>query len=306
MKKKLGWLTAVAALCLTCDSGCRHGCQKGCSPAPRPGVVAGPPGGVFLPGGPVQQPVLPPPGFTQPAPMMQPLPGTQGPLGPPQIPPPPAPIMSGSKFEQRAEPQWLPGEVTVQLGTPQPIITDAPAQKAIPQQPQVAEATPKSNAVKTPIAPGAFPVGIPQFAQARERVSAGLRPLLDDGLDWLKEQGYRTVINLREPGIVDSADRKQVEKRGMAYVSFEVSPLKLTKKLVDDFNKVIADPAAQPVFVYDRDGALAGSVWYLHFRTTDGATGEEARGKAAGLGLREERAGLHHEMWLSARQLLEE
>jgi uncharacterized protein (TIGR01244 family) len=213
--------------------------------------------------------------------------------------------MSGSNLSPRDEPQWQPGEATVQLGTPQPIITEAPAKKTTPHPPEVAGVAPKENAVKQQPAPSAFPVGIPQFAQVRERVSGGLRPLLDDGLDWLKDNGYRTVVHVRGPGTADNADRKQVEKRGMHYVALEVSPQTLTKKTVEDFGKLIADDAAQPVFVYDRDGALAGSLWYLHFRR-EGASVDEARQKAAALGLREDRAGTHREMWQSARVLFGE
>ncbi len=301
MNTKLCWLTAVA-LCLAALGGCQHACQRpACGPVsgPQPGVLGPPSSGVFLPGG-GQVPVVPPP---QPLPTgpttVQPLP-SGGTFQPPP-PPPPAPVnpqMSGSNTAPRPQARWQPSEVTIQLGTPQPLKQD-------PNAPQLVAATPKSNAYKPPAGPAVLPVGIPQFAMAHERVSAGLRPMLDDGLDWLKNNGYRTVIHLREPGLIDSADRKQVEKRGMVYVSLEVSP-QLSRKTLDEFNKLVADAAGQPVFVYDRDGALAGSLWYLHFRTAEGAGAETARNRAAALGLREERAGLHREMWLRAHELLAE
>ena len=63
---------------------------------------------------------------------------------------------------------------------------------------------------------------------SEDRVASGLRPLLDGGLDWLQANGYRTVLHLRQPGEDDTADRKQVEKRGMKYLSMEVSPETLT------------------------------------------------------------------------------
>jgi protein tyrosine phosphatase (PTP) superfamily phosphohydrolase (DUF442 family) len=258
-------------------------------------------------------PALPPPGAVPippggPAP--QPLPSGQAQQQIP--PPPPIPLpsgQSGSNLVPRNDALWQPGEVTVQLGTPQPIVTEAPTRTAVqdpPTQAQIADVAPKGNTAKPQPAATALPVGIPQFNLARERVGAGLRPLLDDGLDWLKDNGYRTVIYLREPGTADSSDRKQVEKRGMTYVSIELSPQQLTKQTVEDFNKLIADTAAQPVFVYDRDGALAGSLWYLHFRSVDGASADQARLKAAALGLREDRGGLHREMWLRANAVIAE
>ena len=58
------------------------------------------------------------------------------------------------------------------------------------------------------------------------------------------------------------------------------------------------------MFVYDRDGALAGGLWYWYFRTIDMQTDDAARVPAAALGLRESRMGLHTDMWLALQKLL--
>src|SRR5262249_19368858 len=98
-------------------------------------------------------------------------------------------------------------------------------QAASPLPPQTAKAPPPPSPIKVqePPATPPLPVGIPQFATARPGVASGLKPLLD-GLDWLQENGYRTVLHLRLPGTEDAADRKQIEKRGLKYLSLEVSP----------------------------------------------------------------------------------
>jgi protein tyrosine phosphatase (PTP) superfamily phosphohydrolase (DUF442 family) len=114
------------------------------------------------------------------------------------------------------------------------------------------------------------------------------------------------VLHLRRPGEDSATDRKQVEKRGMKYVSMEVSPMLLSKELLDEFNRTVGDAGGYPLFVYDRDGALAGSLWYLHFRTVDGSNDEVARIRAGALGLREDREGLHREMWDVTRQFSRE
>jgi protein tyrosine phosphatase (PTP) superfamily phosphohydrolase (DUF442 family) len=151
-----------------------------------------------------------------------------------------------------------------------------------------------------------LPVGIPQFAQAKDRVASGLRPTLDDGLDWLQANGYKTVLHLVKPGEEDNADRKQVEKRGLRYLRLEVSAQSLTRPLMDEFNRVVTDKALQPLFVYDRDGSLAGGLWYLHFRTFELAADDVARVRAAALGLREDAGGAHRDMWLAIQRLLSE
>ena len=74
--------------------------------------------------------------------------------------------------------------------------------------------------------------------------------------------------------------------------------------MVDEFNKIVADPANRPLFAYDKDGSLAGALWYLHFRTADKLADEEARKRAAALGLKEDADGAPREMWLAVQKYL--
>ncbi len=145
-----------------------------------------------------------------------------------------------------------------------------------------------------------LPVGIPQFAQVKDRVSSGLKPLVDGGLDWLQAHRYRAVLHVRAPGADDSADRQQVEKHGMRYLSLELSPQTLSPNVVSAFMAAVDNPDNQPLFVYDRDGSLAGALWYLYFRTAEKAGDEAARARAARLGLRPENT----EMWLAISRYL--
>jgi protein tyrosine phosphatase (PTP) superfamily phosphohydrolase (DUF442 family) len=191
---------------------------------------------------------------------------------------------------------WRAGENDVRLSPPiasaPPVRTDTSPPAKLPSGPPAAQAV--------------LPVGIPQFNVVKDKVANGLRPMLDDGLDWLRTNGYRTVLHLRAPGEDDTADRQQVEKRGMAYVSIEVSAQTLTRKTLDEFSRGVSDPAGYPLFVYDRDGSLAGALWYLHFRLVDRDPDETARVRAANLGLREDREGNHRAMWLAVQKLLSE
>jgi hypothetical protein len=150
-----------------------------------------------------------------------------------------------------------------------------------------------------------LPVGIPQFANVREKVGSGLRPILD-GVEWLRENGYQAVLHIRQPGEDDTSDRKLFEMRGLKYLSLEISPQTLSGALVQEFNRIVADPANLPLFVYDKDSVLAGGLWYLHFRTVDHASAEEARVKAARLGFKEDHNEQHRLMWLAIQKYLSE
>jgi protein tyrosine phosphatase (PTP) superfamily phosphohydrolase (DUF442 family) len=189
----------------------------------------------------------------------------------------------------------------VSLGGPQPVAPDQQRESArlgSPQSPEPPRAAPE----KPPRSPE-LPVGIANFAVALPDVASGLRPMLD-GLDWLKANGYRAVLQVRAPGENSDADRRLFEQRGLKYLTLEVSPTTLTAQVVDEFNKIVTDPANRPLFVYDRDGSLTGALWYLHFRTAGKLSDEEARKKAAQLGLKEDADGASREMWLAVQKYL--
>jgi protein tyrosine phosphatase (PTP) superfamily phosphohydrolase (DUF442 family) len=195
---------------------------------------------------------------------------------------------------------WRPGDGNgVHLEPPVAANSDGsrvPEMPKVPEKPRVRDERDLSPA---------FPVGIPQFAIAKEGVASGLRPSIE-GLDWLKDNGYRTVLQVRRPGEDDAADRKQVSKRGLKYVSLEVSPETLSRQMVADFSKVVEDTGGRPLFVYDKDGMLAGGLWYLYFRTVEKDSDETARVKAARLGLSEAAEGDHKTMWLAIQKYLSE
>jgi protein tyrosine phosphatase (PTP) superfamily phosphohydrolase (DUF442 family) len=152
-------------------------------------------------------------------------------------------------------------------------------------------------------APGA-PVGITLFSEVKEKALAtGLKPDLE-GLDWLKANKYRTVIHFHRADVNDSADKEQVERRGMKFISIVVTPATLTKELVEQFGKTIGDAANQPVFVYDRDGLLSGAMWYLHLRLNEKVPDELARGRAELYGLREKGSEEAAALWDAIQKIL--
>lgn len=234
------------------------------------------------------------------------------PPGPPArtnvVPPPPAP----PTFSYFCPPgdaivaQLGPGNSSTPLPAAPPT-TQAGAQISLfPPEPEEGPSR-SSSAPSLPLplassSPGtSIPTGIPNFTQVEQGIAAGHRPALEEGLDWLQRQGYRKVILLKLPGEDDSADRKQIEKRGMLYVALEVSPATLSPLLVQDFARLVGDRTQQPLFVYDRDGSLAGGMWFLYFRTIELLDGDAANLRALPLGYRDDLSEAHRRMWLAVQ-----
>jgi protein tyrosine phosphatase (PTP) superfamily phosphohydrolase (DUF442 family) len=272
----------IPLLALGCAllAGCRHNrCHRD---PPRPSC---PPAGSLIP--PAGIPDGPPPlsptprGFS-PAPGsgFAPAPGNGGNgaelLLPQQIPP-------GKSRSEYPRPPAAPRRGAI-LGDPDYV-----------EQPKILDAETPKDAGTAPAekrSPGPDTlVGIAEFIQVKDGVSTGLRPTID-GLDWLKTQGYKTVVYLRRPGDDDTTDRRQVERRGMKFVSLEMSPEKLTKAWIDTFNETVGRSADRPVFVYSRETSAAAAVWYLHLRTAEFLTHDEARVRARRLGLKDEQSDM--------------
>jgi protein tyrosine phosphatase (PTP) superfamily phosphohydrolase (DUF442 family) len=154
-----------------------------------------------------------------------------------------------------------------------------------------------------PPEPPAFTSTIPRFNVVYDSVHAGEQPLAD-GFNWLKDNGYRTVVFLRAAGEDDSGARAEVEAKGLKYLSLEVGPKTLSRELVAEFGKIVKDTRGHPLFVYDKKGMPAGAMWYLHFRLNDNATDADARGRATRLGLKTDESGDHAELWLAINKLL--
>jgi protein tyrosine phosphatase (PTP) superfamily phosphohydrolase (DUF442 family) len=147
------------------------------------------------------------------------------------------------------------------------------------------------------------PIDIPGYVVARPNVATGLRPF-PEGIDWLKARGFKAVLHLRAPGEDDTAARRQFEKKGLRYLSLEVSPKTLTREVYESFDKQVTDTANHPLYVYDKDGSVAGGLWYLHFRLRLKQSDEKARSEAQRVGLRIDEDAEHKAMWLAAQKLL--
>lgn len=299
---RAGWM-AVLPMVLVQGSGCAHSAHS-----TPPVVTAAPPCGC----GPAARsypPAYPPPIAAAPAPQ---LPPGSLPPGPPVVnnyQPPAAAIQPQVTESRNGTPPPNPVETRPMPTPPKarllpPEVPAPPAPK--PDIPASPAETPDEAKPKAPEnRPGAtdFPPDIPQYGLVYDQVAAGLQPF-PEGFRWLKDHGYRAVLFVRAAGEDDSAVRTEVEGKGMKYLTLEVSPTTLNRELVREFGRSIADTRDQPLFVFDRKGMLAGSLWYLHFRMVENQADVQAKARATRLGLKEDAAGEYADLWLAINQLL--
>ena len=283
MRLRNGWLTTLGLL-VAVMGGCKHCCHAPAAVVPPPpcngcgqNVTSG------------AAPRYPPPFTAAPLPPAPPSNGMGGmgmgsqPLPPGQaLPQPGAPSVSEDRFTQ---------------------VPPAPSRQSTAKlQPPKDDSVTPAGGVPGPLE---MPTDIPQFNLVYDKVATGLQPF-PNGYEWLQKQGYKTVLALRQPGEDDSAARQAVERLGMKYMTLEINPAKLSREQVSEFSKLVRDTNAQPLFVSDRKGTLAGALWYLHFQLVDQLPDAQARTRAQRLGLADpaDTDPDLTELWLAIRAVL--
>ncbi len=120
-----------------------------------------------------------------------------------------------------------------------------------------------------------------------DRITVSAQPSTDD-IAQLKNDGFRTIVNLRTEGEEDqpmspAEERQAVEKAGMKYVHLPVSSAGMARELVDKFREQVAELPA-PVLVHCQAGMRAGAFTMMATATKEGWSGDETLEKAKAMG----------------------
>lgn len=131
--------------------------------------------------------------------------------------------------------------------------------------------------------------GIPETLDATNyrRLSPSLavagRPS-PEALAKLKESGFRTAIDIRQPNEGVSITRQAVEAQGLTFLNVPVSPDTFSLADVQKVEAALSDQKAAPVLLFcsssNRVGGVIAVIEYRRGRTKDEAIAE---GKKAGL-----------------------
>lgn len=187
----------------------------------------------------------------------------------------------------------------------QPTTRNDGASENISPQP-IPRGTPKvSKPERVEPKPSGLPIGIAHFAKVKPGVSVGRRPQLE-GLNWLQESGYKTVIYLRSPSEDDTSDKREAEKRGIVYRRLTVSDQTLNSTLLTEFASLVDEANNTPIFVYDNSGQISGAMWYLYFRTVERLDDSSAKAKAEKFGSIETTNDDSKALWIKVQTILVE
>jgi uncharacterized protein (TIGR01244 family) len=119
------------------------------------------------------------------------------------------------------------------------------------------------------------PAAIPNYKVIRPGLATAGQPT-PEALQKLKEQGFKTVINLRsetEPGVKE--EEAAVKALGLKYVSVPITPASLSQEHVDRVAKLLDDAATGPTLLHCGSANRVGAVWTV-MQAQRGKSYEEA------------------------------
>ena len=122
------------------------------------------------------------------------------------------------------------------------------------------------------------PHGVRNFTQVDATFACG-GALSKDAMASLKEAGFVTVVNLRaasEEGANVDAEREAAKAAGIRYAHLPFVSASPDATKVDEFLKIVSDPARQPVLLHCNSGARAAMFWAIKRVLIDGWPVEQA------------------------------
>ncbi len=109
----------------------------------------------------------------------------------------------------------------------------------------------------------------------------------DDDLQKLQNEGFRTIINLRDESEKDyrASEEREVEGRGLNYSSIPVSPELLDDMAMQRFVNAMDTDDAPPIYVHCAGGGRAGVLTLIYLAVENGWSLLQTDATAEELGL---------------------
>ena len=128
---------------------------------------------------------------------------------------------------------------------------------------------------------------IRNFLRVNEEFCTGGQPRLEH-LQALKDDGIRTIINLRTPGEHRAAEEEAKAKElGLRYFNIPVVFAEPKEEQATEFLKITDEPANRPAFIHCTAAIRVGAFWMIRRVMRDGWTIEAAEKEAEKVGLRD-------------------
>jgi len=135
-------------------------------------------------------------------------------------------------------------------------------------------------------APGSSQISAVNFLRVEKNVCTSGQPSVED-LQRLKEEGVRSLINLRRPEedpTGQANERKVAEEIGLKYFSIPVDAANIRPEQVEEFRQILKDQDNAPFYIHCRSAGRVGAFWMIHRVLDDGWACDKAEQEAQQIG----------------------
>jgi len=139
---------------------------------------------------------------------------------------------------------------------------------------------------------------VPRFLMLNEGLYRGGQPT-QAGFEFLKRQGFKTVVNLRAE---DNRESEVVQRLGMNYIQIPVDEVlpwsQLPEAAIAKYFEIVNNPANYPIFFHCKRGAdRTGAMAALYRMAVQGWGSRKAYDEALDIGMRWYYAGLKSQIY---------
>jgi uncharacterized protein (TIGR01244 family) len=119
-----------------------------------------------------------------------------------------------------------------------------------------------------------------------DQISIAMTPLTPEDLQEAAQSGYKSVMNLRDPGEQGFIryEGSQADIRGLEYVNLPVKPDQLNEELADRVMQQI-DALPKPTLIHCKSGLRSGMMGLMNVAIHEGMSAEDAMQKGKKMGV---------------------
>jgi uncharacterized protein (TIGR01244 family) len=130
---------------------------------------------------------------------------------------------------------------------------------------------------------------IRNFFRVTEQFCTGGQPSMEN-LQEMKEQGVRSVVNLRQASEYNFEEEASIAKQlELRYFHIPVDKNNLKDEQVDEFLKVTSDAKNRPIFIHCASANRVGAFWMIRRALVDNWNVEDAETEGRKMGMQDEK-----------------
>lgn len=148
-----------------------------------------------------------------------------------------------------------------------------------------------------------LPLDIPGYSLLSNSVAIGLLPY-PDGIDWLVKEKFKSALFIHSSTQETKAITSLFEKRGMKLNLLLLEESNISAERLNIEISKLQNSSLQPTYVFDLDGSIAASFWYVYLQKTTLKSEDETMNQITKLGMNPNKTEQSKGIFKAAKKLV--